>query len=156
MEIGYLADHEEFLSTLVQWHHQEWAYLRPGDTIDARTIRLRQACGHAQIPTVVIAFSDETLLGSAMLVSHDMETRMEFSPWLAGVFVTPSHRCRGIGEKLVQRVVEEASALGVLRLYLYTPSSEGFYVRLGWRVYERTQYRGAEVAVMTKEIEPNV
>lgn len=154
MEIGHLADHEKFLSTLVQWHHQEWACLRPGDTIEARTVRLRQACGHKQIPTVLIAFSGETLLGSAMLVAHDMDTRTDLSPWLAGVFVAPGHRCCGIGEKLVERVVEEAGALGGSRLYIYTPSSEGFYTRLGWKVFERTQYRGVEVAVMTRELEP--
>jgi broad specificity phosphatase PhoE len=85
MQIGYLADHQEFIPTLARWHHEEWAYLRPGDSLEARVKRLRAACGHREIPTVVIAFADSMLLGSAMLIAHDMNTRMEWSPWLAGV-----------------------------------------------------------------------
>jgi GNAT superfamily N-acetyltransferase len=148
MQIGYLADHQQFIPTLARWHHQEWAYLRPGDSVEARIGRLRDACGHTEIPTVVIAFTDFTLLGSAMLVAHDMDTRMDLSPWLAGVFVSPEHRQHGIGSALVRRVAEDAWMLGVHRLYLYTPSVEKFYLRLGWSVVERTGYRGVDVVVM--------
>jgi len=151
MQVGYLADHQKFIPTLAQWHHGEWAYLRPGDSVEARIERLRGCCGHREIPTVVIAFSDGALFGSAMLVAHDMDTRMELSPWLAGVFVSPERRGRGVGAALVRRVIDDATALGVHRLYLYTPSTEQFYSRLGWSLLERTSYRGAEVVVMSYE-----
>lgn len=80
-----------------------------------------------------------------------MDTRMDLSPWLAGVFVAPDHRRHGVGAALVQRVIGEATALGVERLYLYTPSTEHFYSCLGWSLVERTSYRGADVAVMSYE-----
>lgn len=149
MQIGYLADHQEFIPTLAHWHHHEWAYLRPGDSVEARTARLRGCCGHHEIPTVIIAFTGGTLLGSAMLIAHDMDTRMELSPWLAGVFVAPERRSLGIGAALVRRVIDEATALGVRRLYLYTPSTEQFYSRLGWLLVEHTSYRGTDVVVMS-------
>lgn len=151
MQIDYLADHQDFIPTLAQWHHREWAYLRPGDTVETRIARLRGCCGHREIPTVVIAFTDSTLAGSAMLVEHDMNTRMDLTPWLAGVFVAPDHRRRGIGATLVQRVIDNATALGVQRLYLYTPSTEHFYSCRGWSLVEHTSYRGADVAVMSYE-----
>jgi GNAT superfamily N-acetyltransferase len=149
MQIGYLADHQEFIPTLARWHHEEWGYLRPGDSVEARVERLGAACGRIEIPTVVIAFADSTLLGSAMLVAHEMDTRTEWSPWLAGVFVAPDHRRQGIGIELVRRVVQDASALGVRRLYLYSRRAESFYSRLGWSVVERTNYRRADVVVMS-------
>jgi GNAT superfamily N-acetyltransferase len=149
MQIGYLADHPEFIPTLARWHHQEWAYLRPGDSLEARTARLRKCCGHCEIPTVVIAFTVGTLLGSAMLIAHDMDTRMELSPWLAGVFVAPGRRCRGIGASLVQRVIHDATVLGVERLYLYTPNADQFYSRRGWLLVEHTRYRKTDVVVMS-------
>lgn len=90
--------------------------------------------------------------GSAMLVAHDMDTRVDLSPWLAGVFVTPEQRRHGVGAALVQRVIDEATALGVRRLYLYTPSTEHFYSRLGWSLVERTSYEGVDVAVMSYEV----
>ena len=113
LQIGYLADHPDLIPTLAQWHHNEWSFLHPGDSIEARTARLRAYCRHREIPTVVIAFADGTPLGSAMLIEHDMDTRMELSPWLAGVFVTPEHRRRGVGSALVRRIVDEATALCV-------------------------------------------
>jgi GNAT superfamily N-acetyltransferase len=116
-------------------------YLRPGDSVEARIRRLQGCCGRQEIPTVVIAFDEDRLLGSAMLVEHDMDTRMELSPWLAGVFVAPGSRKQGVGAALVRRVVENATALGVKRLYLYSPSTEAFYSRLGWMLVERTRYQ---------------
>ena len=84
MQIGYLADHQEFIPTLAHWHHHEWAYLRPGDSFEARMARLRECCGHHEIPTVIIAFTGGTLLGSAMLIAHDMDTRRSYRRgWLA-------------------------------------------------------------------------
>jgi len=126
MQIGYLADHQEFIPTLAHWHHREWAYLRPGDSFEARMARLRGCCGHHEIPTVIIASTGGTLLGSAMLIAHDMDTRMELSPWLAGVFVAPERRCLGIGAALVQRVMDEATALGVRRFTFTLQAQSSF------------------------------
>jgi hypothetical protein len=94
MRIEYLADHPGFILPLARWHHEQWAYLRPDDSVEARVARLRAACGRGEVPTAFVAFSDAILLGSAMLVAHDMETRMELTPWLAGVFVGPDYRRR--------------------------------------------------------------
>jgi len=152
MQLDYLADHQEFLPTLADWHHQEWGHLRPADSVEARVERLRAESGHKQIPTTVIAFRNSTLLGSAMLIAHDMDTRMELSPWLASVFVAPESRRQGIGAALVRRIVEEAGALGVVRLYLYTTSKQSFYSRLGWSFVERASYHGADVIIMSKEL----
>lgn len=154
MEISFLADHPSFVPTLVQWHHQEWSYLRPGESIADRAARLRAACGRSQIPTVFVAHDGAELLGSAMLIAHDMDTRMELSSWLAGVFVASTHRGQGIGAALVRRATEEAGLQQVPRLYLYTPTAEAFYARLGWAVCDRLRYRTTDVTLMTKEITP--
>src|SRR5438105_15417484 len=111
VQIGYLADHQDFIPTLAQWHHREWVYLRPGDSLEARTARLRGACGHREILTVIVSLTGGTLLGSAMLVAHDMDTLMELSAWLAGGFVAPNHRRHGIAAALVRRAVYDTPAL---------------------------------------------
>ncbi|MCI0529440.1 MAG: GNAT family N-acetyltransferase, partial [Nitrospira sp.] len=135
--------------TLAQWHHAEWSSLNPGDSVGRRIARLQSQKGRRQIPTTFIALRGETLLGSASLIAHDMDTRMGFSPWLASVYVAPEYRRSGVGSALVQRVVEEARALGVKLLYLFTTNKESFYARLGWSVLERTEYRGKPVVIMT-------
>jgi predicted N-acetyltransferase YhbS len=152
MRIEYLADRAEFVPQLACLHFAEWGYLRPDETLEGRTDRLRACLGRNSIPTVVIAVSDDELCGSAMLVAHDMDSRPKLTPWLAGVLVIPGLRRRGIGSALVERITAEARSIGVPTLYLYTPGTEEFYARRGWTLLEHCEHRGARVAVMSKRL----
>lgn len=150
MQIEYLADHPELVERLVRLHFEQWGHLRPDESLDDRTLRLEACCGRGGVPSVLVALDAGALCGSAMLIANDMGTRPELTPWLAGVYVVETCRGRGIGSALVNRVQSEASALGVRRLYLYTPDAADFYEGMGWTVLERCEYLGNEVAVMSK------
>jgi GNAT superfamily N-acetyltransferase len=139
--IEYLADRREFITTVARWLHEEWGHLRPNETVGDRAARVERACGHHEIPTTFVAIDGDEPVGSASLIAHDMLTRPELSPWLAGVFVPSEYRRRGVGAVLIKRVIDEARSLGVSRIYLYTPGSGTLYLRLGWSVVERTFYR---------------
>lgn len=149
VKIEYLSDRPEFLPILAQWHHQEWSALRPGDSVEARIVRLQGWCGRGRIPLTVIALSEDELLGSASLIEHDMDDRLKLTPWLAGVFVAPKQRRKGVGSALVRRIMNEATSLHVPKLYLYTMDLTAFYERLNWSLKERTRYRGKEVSIMS-------
>ncbi|HEY5113251.1 MAG TPA: GNAT family N-acetyltransferase [Coriobacteriia bacterium] len=153
MRIEYLADHPSLVPELALLHLGQWGYLRPDQTLEERTRRLQDACGRGGVPTVVVALEDDALCGSAMLIANDMDTRPDLTPWLAGVYVIEHFRGRGCGTGLVARVESEASAIGVERLYLYTPSAAEFYARLGWTIDERCEYLGQEVGVMSKRVD---
>jgi N-acetylglutamate synthase-like GNAT family acetyltransferase len=149
MKIEYLADHPEVLPTLAQWQHDEWGYLRLGDSVEARSARLQSYSQRDGVPLTVVALENGELVGSASLVRNDMETRPELTPWLAGVFVAPEYRRRGVGAELVSRVMGEAAAQKIPLLYLYTVHSESFYANLGWSLQEHTPYRHQNVVIMT-------
>ena len=149
MTIEYLADHPEVVATLAQWQHAEWGHIRPGDTAEKRAARLRTWVNRDCIPLTVVALEASELLGSASLIAHDMETRMELTPWLAGVFVGEQYRRRGVGAQLVRRIMAEAGQLKIPLLYLYTVHSEHFYAALGWTLQERTSYRDQKIVIMT-------
>ncbi len=149
MEIGYLADHSHFIPTLSKWHHDQWSYLNPSRTIEDRVEELQLSASRQQIPITFVAFSGGVLLGSASLIAHDMDTRLDLSPWLASVYVAPRHRKKGFGSALVKRTVKEAKASAVETLYLFTPDREDFYARLGWSFLERTGYHGENVVIMS-------
>lgn len=154
MEIDYLVDHPEFIPALARWHHAQWSDLSPEGTIEHRMEELR-AHVRGGVPTTVVAHEDGVLLGSASLVESDMDTRPDLAPWLASVFVAPEHRRRGIGSVLVERVVDEARALGVDTLHLFTMDQEPLYARLGWSVLERGRYRDHDVVVMHRRLGPS-
>ncbi len=152
VEIDHLADHPEFIPTLARWHHAEWSDLSPDGTIEHRIEELR-GHGRGGLPTTVVAHADGAPLASASLIESDMDTRPDLTPWLASVFVAPAHRRRGIGSALVERVVEEARALEVGTLYLFTTDQERLYARLGWSVGERTRYRHHDIVIMHRTLE---
>lgn len=152
IQIEYLIDHQSLLPELARLHFEEWSYLAPHETLEERTQRLAGVCGRREIPTVFVAVSGQELIGSAALVTYDMKTRMDLSPWLAGAYVKPAYRQRGVASRLIARAETEAAVLNVRRLHLYTPSKEAFYTRRGWRTLERTEYQGAQVTIMDKVV----
>ena len=152
MQIDYLVNHQELLPSLARLHYEEWAHLRPGESLEARTSRLRSYLGRQGIPTAVIALDQSGLLGSAMLVAKDLDTHPHLSPWLAGVYVHPKFRRHGIATALVSRIIDEARSLETPTLYLYTVSAERFFSRLGWSVMEHAAFHDTPVAVMSYEI----
>jgi N-acetylglutamate synthase-like GNAT family acetyltransferase len=91
------------------------------------------------------------LIGSAALVLEDMRTRKDLSPWLASVFVKPEFRKSGIATVLVSHIEDEATRLGVEKLFLYTEHARGLYLKLGWSDIEQCEYQGVNVGIMFKQ-----
>ncbi|KJH75400.1 MULTISPECIES: GNAT family N-acetyltransferase [unclassified Pseudomonas] len=153
MQIDYLCDHPALIPELAELNFNEWGQYRPGDNLQARTARMRAACGKGAVPTVVVAIEDAQMLGGALLVDSDLASRPELTPWLAGVYVKVEHRGRGIASQLVTRIVDEAAALGIAELFLYTDNAQSLYASLGWQVVEdMVDDRGLEITVMKRLI----
>jgi predicted N-acetyltransferase YhbS len=148
MQIDYLIDHPDAVPLLARWHVAEWAALYPGWTEQAAEAELRGHTGRRQIPTTLVAVEDGRPLGSVSLLTADLEGHDDLSPWLASLYVVPERRGRGLGRQLVARAVEEARALAVPDLYLFTPGQEGLYRRLGWSRLRLVRHQGREVVVM--------
>jgi N-acetylglutamate synthase-like GNAT family acetyltransferase len=80
-----------------------------------------------------------------------MRTRKDLSPWLASVFVKPEFRNNGIATVLVNHIEDEATMLGIEKLFLYTEQARGLYLKLGWNDIEQCEYQGVDVAIMFKQ-----
>jgi len=107
MHLESIADHLDLVDLIARWHFAEWGHLDPSSTLEAWTEGLRQRTHRDEIPTTYVALEADELLGSVTLVEHDMLTRPELSPWVAGVYVAPAHRHRGIGSALVRYAVHQ-------------------------------------------------
>jgi GNAT superfamily N-acetyltransferase len=152
MNITYLADHQEAIPMLAEWFYREWSYLYPNKTVDDVRNAIGERVNRDTIPVALVAFEEKTLVGTVCLKTHDMDTRLELSPWLAGLYVGEPWRGKGLGTALVKAIEEKAEVLGVQKLYLYTPSAESFYLRMAWRIKEGVEYHGARVMIMEKEM----
>jgi N-acetylglutamate synthase-like GNAT family acetyltransferase len=148
MKILNLKEIPDTIPTLAKWHHEEWAYLNPQKSLEKRIESYREYLGEALVPSTYVALEKSTVLGSASIIKHDMDTRVEYSPWLASVFVHPDHRERGVGSKLVSHVMSTAKKSGFESLYLFTPDRESFYKRLGWTTIHREPYNATQVTIM--------
>jgi GNAT superfamily N-acetyltransferase len=150
--IEYLADHPEFIPIIGRWHYRQWAPLKPGKSVQTWIAELRELCGKGQIPSAFVAILKSEPVGSALLIATETDHQGRPEPRLASLFVPPEHRKRGIGSALVRRVVEEAGALGVRRLFLITEDAELFYRRLDWSVFERTTHFGCNATILYHDI----
>jgi GNAT superfamily N-acetyltransferase len=151
LRIGFLADHLRLSRVVGGWHWDEWGEDDPGGSAESWSDSLAQRAGRGEVPTVWLAFHEDVPAGSVVLTGHDMETRPNNSPWLAGLYVLPAFRGKGIGQRLVQTCEGAAQALGHPTLYLHT-EIPGFYSRLGWVVLARELYLGTSVVVMTRDL----
>jgi GNAT superfamily N-acetyltransferase len=152
MQIDYLADHLHFAPMLARWHYDEWRDLLPQWSYAEALADLQSHTGRACIPTTFVAIAGEQLLGSASLILEDLDVTRHLAPWMASVFVAPERRGKGIGRKLVERVVAVAGQLQVPTLYLFTADQEEYYRKLGWSFYQRADCSGHEVTIMCRQL----
>ena len=150
MHIDYLADHPDAAPLLAAWHHDEWKDLLPGWTHEQALAELRSHTGRRQIPTTFIAVDQGRVVASASLLTADLDGWEHLSPWVASVYVVPERRGMGIGRQLIARAVEEAAALGVPEVYLFTTGREAYYARLGWTPLYRATHHGRDVIIMRR------
>jgi len=149
MEIRFLAEHPELVPTIAQWLHREWGYYDPHQTLETKISALSEQLQTNSLPLALVAMVRDQPVGTASLRLDDLPDRPDLSPWLAGVYVVPEHRNKGIASALCKRIAAEASRLGIVQLYLCTEDQENLYRKLGWSVHERLKSRGEDIVVMT-------
>ena len=152
--IEYLANRPEFLEQVAQLSWKEWqeVYEQRDQTLEHCLKNYQERMNIDRLPLTLVGLRTGELVGMVSLKFHDMDTRPDLDPWLGGLLVLPEWRNRGVGTMLTQRAVEEARKLNVSRLYLWTPSAEPLYHKLGWQVVERTKYFDTDAVVMQMEL----
>ena len=152
MRIESIADHLELVPVIAAWHWNEWGRCDPLVSLESWTEGLRRRTRRDCILTTYVAFEGGQPVGSVTLVDCDMLTRPDLWPWLAGLYVIPEARGRGIGSALVRHAMAKVAEMGICRLYLYTSSARRFYEKLGWQAIAEDFYEGEHVTVMTIEM----
>ncbi|WP_112664212.1 GNAT family N-acetyltransferase [Microvirga flavescens] len=93
--------------------------------------------GKGPVPSAFVAHEGDVFLGTSSLIACDEDSRPQYAPWVAAVWVEEEHRRKGIGAALVARTAEVAFASGARRVYLLARAHRrAFYEGLGWAVHE--------------------
>jgi GNAT superfamily N-acetyltransferase len=97
---------------------------------------------------------DGEFVGTASLIADDeLPDALEPGPWVAAVYVTESHRGRGVGRALVSALQQRGSDLGVTEMYLYTEKGATWYQSMGWHERRVASLSGHDVTVMSRVLQ---
>lgn len=151
MNVSYLRDRPEFLSSLAPAIVAHYRSLVPEESMESRNAKLRSHLNKDELPIAWVAHSGDEALGMAALRVHDLEGREDLTPWLGGVFVRPEHRRRGVASQLCRVVEDKAWSLEFETLYLFTTDQQSLYSRLGWELWQKALWRGNPVDIMVKK-----
>ncbi len=136
MAISDLRDRPDFADTVAD---RVWRafWKEAGHPLDLLTGLVRDSLNASSIPTAFVAHEGLRFLGTASLIVCDEQSRPQYTPWVAALWVEPEHRRRGIGAALVDAAAEAAFRTGAGRVYLLARAQRRpFYERLGWSVLE--------------------
>jgi GNAT superfamily N-acetyltransferase len=137
------------IPTIAKWHWNEWGHSDPEGSLATWMTALARKTNVDSIPTGFLALSGTAEpIGSVVLVHVDMSTHPELGPWIAGLYVIPGCRGRGLGSALMQHAMGAAVQMGYMDLYLHTSTAATLYSRLGWTKLFREHYEGELVDVM--------
>ncbi len=150
MDIRYLADCQDAIPQIAHWLFNEWGRFLPGSSVERGIARLQGRLHRDRLPLTLVAMEAEVAIGTVSLISCDMETRPDLSPWLASLYVEADRRRRGIGAALIEGAVREATGLRIDSLFLFTDTSEALYAKHGWQKVESCIYRNREVVIMKR------
>lgn len=146
-----IADRPDLTPLVAGWL---WEAFWRGDGHTLAEIEALVAAGTAACgpPQTFVMLLDGAPVGTASLTAHDLDSRPDLTPWLAGVYVVPEVRGQGLVQDLVGAVENAARAAGIAGLWLYTRKAERVYLRGGWRTVEHFTHHGAQAALMRREL----
>ena len=149
MEIVDLPADPRVRRQVAGWLIAEWPHLFPDDTEEWYLDEWARgdANGTAVPPHCVVAVDGGEIVGTAsVLIDDDLPGATEPGPWLAAVYVLPSHRGKGAGRALVESVSARVKG----GLWLYTEHEEEWYESMGWTRVRESEMNGHRVTVMTR------
>jgi GNAT superfamily N-acetyltransferase len=150
-----IPPNDEILHEVATWSMEQWGVDFPHDTIDTYVNLYKESIASSSgLPRVFVALdNNDTPIGTITCIDDDeLPNALEEGPWLAALFVLPECRQSGIGQALVDAVVQHARSCGYSKLYLYTERHVAWYEKLGWTVVREATLSDHVVTVMTRSL----
>jgi GNAT superfamily N-acetyltransferase len=148
MEVFPLKQKPQYLDLVAERLYLEWCTKNEGSSILAVKEKLKTFMNIDKLPINYIAIEGEHLVGTFNLMLSDPPKRKDLSPWFGSLYVEHKYRKQGIGTFLLKFAVSRAKELGILKLYLCTPTQQRMYTKSGWVPIDQVEFRGEKVTIM--------
>jgi len=135
VQLAYLADHPCYVQEVGDLKYEQWRHTSPDRPYEVWIDEIRDSARSDAFPMTLIALQGTTLVGFVTLIVLDDRAGIRDGLWLITLYVKESHRRQGIGERLIDRCVDEMRRAGYRALYLWTesPKLTRYYACRGWR-----------------------
>ena len=145
--IGFLADYPDTIPTLAKWFRDQWSdYYADWSQAEMEQDFLEDASRN-RLPSRLVAFESNELVGTIVLREHGTETLPEFQPELGGLYVVESYRGHGIATELVRAGMKLALDQGYEAVYATTVAAAGILERLGWKFIKTVIHQNGQLAL---------
>lgn len=88
LTFSYLDDRHDALETVARWYFDCWGHLIEGETLDRSRARLQDYLNRGQIPFILVAEQEGSVIGAAQLKFREMGALFpDYEHWLGGVYI---------------------------------------------------------------------
>jgi RimJ/RimL family protein N-acetyltransferase len=150
--IGFLADYPDTIPTLAKWFRDQWPdYYANWSQAELEQDFLEDASRN-RLPSRLVAFESNKLVGTIVLREQGSETLPEFRPELGGLYVIESHRGHGVGTELVRAGMKLALDQGYETVFATTVVATGILERLGWQFIRTVIHSDGQLSLYRYEL----
>ena len=118
------------LDTVVGWMYEWWSK-EEDYTIDEVRCYMTHSFQSDRLPQTFGVFKEDKIVGMYQISYDDLSIRPDIYPWICNVYVDEKFRGNGICKLMMETVHDNAKALGIKELYIFTKHC-GLYEKYGW------------------------
>lgn len=128
-QILKLKEKPELKEKAATWFHEKWKI-----PLEAYLESMEASLRGDPIQEWYLCLDGETIIAGMGEIENDFHPRKDLSPNICAVYVEEAYRGQGIAGKLLNYVVEDNRARGLMPIYLLT-NHGGFYEKYGWEFF---------------------
>jgi predicted N-acetyltransferase YhbS len=132
--ISNLRDYPQLLSFVSNRTWEAW-WKSDGYSAEEIAKGISDIVAAEKFPFVLVAHQRGEYWGHVLGIESDLESRRDLSPWVAALWVDPTHRKKGVATRLLKCAEEQLQLQGHEKIYLCaTDEKHNFYGKLGWQI----------------------